>query len=238
MHLPTSQKTVVTDMSPNGMSSVGGKIDDDDNGPIKVISWRRPNLRFSVSFEEHEGAKRRALDQLVKYMLEIDRPSEEQHGDDDEEDEDGVDSDNGMPYMGGGVIIYTFRRATADALAKYLSSTIGSDSSLCRDEVAANSKSKKRQQSRYIHGRSSKTLVSVRAYHAGLPGSTRSRVQCDFLNPSNPLRVVVATVAFGMGLDKPDVRGVVHYNLPKSLENWVQEVNLRCIAYNYNPSTV
>lgn len=60
------------------------------------------------------------------------------------------------------------------------------------------------------------------AYHAGLTAAKRKRVQTAFM--SGALRVVVATVAFGMGLDKSDVRGIIHYNLPRSYESYVQEI--------------
>ncbi|XP_075560904.1 LOW QUALITY PROTEIN: ATP-dependent DNA helicase Q4 [Pelecanus crispus] len=60
------------------------------------------------------------------------------------------------------------------------------------------------------------------AYHAGLSAAERRRVQNSFM--SGQLRVVVATVAFGMGLDKSDVHGVVHYNMPKNFESYVQEI--------------
>ena len=63
---------------------------------------------------------------------------------------------------------------------------------------------------------------SAGAYHAGMSWSDREKVQSSFI--SGRIKVIVATIAFGMGLDKADVRGVIHFNLPKSIENYVQEV--------------
>ncbi|KAM4700283.1 ATP-dependent DNA helicase Q4 isoform 2-T2 [Discoglossus pictus] len=60
------------------------------------------------------------------------------------------------------------------------------------------------------------------SYHAGMSAAQRRRVQNNFM--SGQLRLVVATVAFGMGLDKSDVRGVIHYNMPKNFESYVQEI--------------
>lgn len=59
-------------------------------------------------------------------------------------------------------------------------------------------------------------------YHAGLPGSRRRTIQNAFM--SGELRIVVATVAFGMGINKADIRAVIHYNMPKSFESYVQEI--------------
>ena len=63
--------------------------------------------------------------------------------------------------------------------------------------------------------------VSAKAYHAGMDGDVRHAVQDWFMASSDA--VVVATIAFGMGIDKPDIRYVYHYNMPKSLENYMQE---------------
>ena len=67
-----------------------------------------------------------------------------------------------------------------------------------------------------------KSGLSARAYHAGLPAEFRADAQGAFM--AGDTRIIVATIAFGMGIDKSNIRAVYHYNLPKSLENHTQEI--------------
>ncbi len=77
------------------------------------------------------------------------------------------------------------------------------------------------QTSERVAGALNRQGISARAYHAGMRDDHRAEVQDGFMGGSIP--VVVATIAFGMGVDKSNIRQVYHYNLPKSLENYVQE---------------
>lgn len=67
-----------------------------------------------------------------------------------------------------------------------------------------------------------KNGINAQAYHAGFDSEKRQQIQNDFMNGKTD--VIVATIAFGMGIDKSDIRFVIHYDLPKSIENYSQEI--------------
>ncbi|NNE93399.1 MAG: RecQ family ATP-dependent DNA helicase [Verrucomicrobiales bacterium] len=72
-----------------------------------------------------------------------------------------------------------------------------------------------------VAGKLAAAGFNARAYHAGMRDEDRTEVQDNFM--TDRIDVVVATIAFGMGIDKADIRAVYHFNLPKSLENYIQE---------------
>ena len=79
-----------------------------------------------------------------------------------------------------------------------------------------------RKQCEQLAGKLREAGYDAGHYHAGIPAEERARVQSDFINDKTT--IICATVAFGMGIDKSNVRWVIHYSLPKNLENYYQEI--------------
>ncbi|XP_049526785.1 ATP-dependent DNA helicase Q4 isoform X3 [Dermacentor silvarum] len=109
------------------------------------------------------------------------------------------------------IIVYCTRREETERLA-----------SLIRTSLQHLEKQIERENgSKAAKTRRSYLAWDAEAYHAGMTPFRRRSVQKKFM--AGKLRVVVATVAFGMGIDKADIRAIIHYNMPKSFENYVQE---------------
>lgn len=103
------------------------------------------------------------------------------------------------------IIVYCTRRQECERIATFLRTSL-------KNEQLAEKGTKKRK----------RVSVQAEPYHAGLSASRRRAIQNAFM--SGELKIVVATVAFGMGINKSDIRAVIHYNMPSSFESYVQEV--------------
>ncbi|XP_023801378.1 ATP-dependent DNA helicase Q4-like, partial [Cyanistes caeruleus] len=112
----------------------------------------------------------------------------------------------------GSAIVYCTRREESERLAALIRREFPGIPSPQRPE---NNGKKQRK------GKNEEFWVSA-AYHAGLAPRERRKIQRDFME--NRIRVLCATISFGMGLDKSDIRGIVHYNIPGNLESYVQEI--------------
>lgn len=102
------------------------------------------------------------------------------------------------------IIIYCTRREECERIASFIRTSL--------QDTFVPPESTKRKRVNWI----------AEPYHAGMAASRRRTIQKAFM--SGELRVVVATVAFGMGINKADIRAVIHYNMPRSFESYVQEV--------------
>ncbi|XP_057652409.1 ATP-dependent DNA helicase Q4 [Diorhabda carinulata] len=103
------------------------------------------------------------------------------------------------------IIVYCTRRQECERIATFLRTSL-------KNERPTEEGTKKRK----------RISVQAEPYHAGLSASRRRAIQNAFM--SGELKIVVATVAFGMGINKSDIRAVIHYNMPSSFESYVQEV--------------
>lgn len=106
------------------------------------------------------------------------------------------------------IIIYCTRRDECERIAGFIRTCIQDRKS----NTSAEQPKKKRKRVNW----------QAEPYHAGMPASRRRTVQNAFM--ANELRIVVATIAFGMGINKPDIRAVIHYNMPRNFESYVQEI--------------
>ncbi|XP_026499116.2 ATP-dependent DNA helicase Q4 [Vanessa tameamea] len=105
------------------------------------------------------------------------------------------------------VIVYCIRRNECERVAAVIRSCLSQPGKINMEKA-----SNKRKRMSYI----------AEAYHAGMSAAQRRKIQKHFMDGS--LKIIVATVAFGMGINKSDIRCIIHYNMPPSFESYVQEV--------------
>lgn len=105
------------------------------------------------------------------------------------------------------IIVYCIRRDECERIAAVLRSCLQTSVKYSTEKL-----NKKRKRMSYI----------AEAYHAGMSAAQRKKIQKNFMDGT--LRIIVATVAFGMGINKSDIRCIIHYNMPSSFESYVQEV--------------
>ncbi|CAK1556266.1 unnamed protein product [Leptosia nina] len=105
------------------------------------------------------------------------------------------------------IIVYCIRRNECDRIAAVVRSCLSQPG-----KVNMEPKSKKRTRMSYV----------AESYHAGMTPAQRKKIQKHFMDGT--LKIIVATVAFGMGINKSDIRCIIHYNMPASFESYVQEV--------------
>ena len=124
------------------------------------------------------------------------------------------------------MIIYCTRRNKTEDVAKLLGKNLPSKWNSCSgnesdSETTVNSKKRKKINTS-IQTKRCKSEWNIEHYHAGMESSDRQKVQDGFMK--DEVNIIVATNAFGMGINKPDVRAIIHYDMPKSFESFVQEI--------------
>ena len=119
------------------------------------------------------------------------------------------------------VIIYCSRREQTEKLSQLLRLSFVAKQSYANN-LERLEKMGPYKQKKTAKSQDNENVDIAEAYHAGLTSHARKRIQNNFIQ--GKLRVIVATMAFGMGIDMKNIRAVIHYNMPKSIENYVQEI--------------
>ncbi|KEG15612.1 putative ATP-dependent DEAD/H DNA helicase recQ family [Trypanosoma grayi] len=170
-----------------------------------TVPYRRDNLKLESVCLVDAGSKkppthRTLQEKLLQAVLELPKP----------------------------MLVYVQTRVDAEEFAKYLTTKLGAaqneqlvnDRSTTSSNIFTSATHEQLRKNGGVGGVEGGRIV-IRSYHAALERHVRARTQQQFMH--NSIDVLIATVAFGMGIDKPDVRSVVHTSAPSSLESYVQE---------------